>query len=136
MPTKKTPNVTFTALLTKAVFYVTFSVRKKYKVTALISILSCVRASLFLAFYLLIRCSVKMFFLAQKFSRWEAGSCRDAEDTTSRSRSKVNFQATQLCHVHGTRDALGCFASLLLVPKETPRPKRTNRASAAMKDMF
>lgn len=62
MPTKKAPNVTFTGLLTKAVFYVTFSVRKKYEVTALLSILSCVRARLFVAFYLLIRCPVKMFF--------------------------------------------------------------------------
>ena len=68
MPSKNPQNVIFTGLLTKAVFYVTFSVRKKYKVTALISISSCVRASLFVVFYLLIRCSVKMFFLAQKFA--------------------------------------------------------------------
>lgn len=68
MPTKNPQNVTFTGLLTKAGFSVTFSVRNKYEVTAFISISSCVRASLFIAFYLLIHCSVKMFFLAQKFT--------------------------------------------------------------------
>lgn len=66
MPTKNPQNVTFTGLLTKAGFYVTFSVRNKYEVTALISISSCVRASLSVAFYLSIRRSVEMFFLAQK----------------------------------------------------------------------
>lgn len=42
--------------------------RNKYEVTALPSISSCVRARPFSAFYLLICCSVKMFFLAQKFT--------------------------------------------------------------------
>lgn len=69
MPTQKTPqNVTFAGLLTKAGFYVTFSARNKYEVGALVSISSRVRASLFVTFYLLIPCSVKTFFLAQKFT--------------------------------------------------------------------
>lgn len=64
----KPPNVTFTAPLTTAPFSVTFSVRNKYEVPALLTTSSRVTASLFVAFYASIRCSVKTSLLPQEFA--------------------------------------------------------------------
>lgn len=96
MPTKKSPhNVTFIGLFTNTGFYVTFWVRDKMW---LVSISPVLRATLFTAFHLLIPDSF-VFLGSESHNHQDTGSCRDPENTASRSQSNMTFQDTELCHV-------------------------------------